>query len=54
MIGSKGSLEKTVIIMVCNDLLLMLCDNSSLDSDKKDLKLVDYSEQLSIWNSFCL
>lgn len=46
MIGSKASLEKIVIIVVYN-LLLMLCDNSSLESDKKDFKLVDCSEQLS-------
>lgn len=39
MIVSKGSLEKVVIIVVFNN-LLMLYDNSSLESDKKDLKLV--------------
>lgn len=30
----------------------MLCDNSSLESDKKDLKLVDCSEQLSFCPQF--
>lgn len=46
MIGSKGSLEKVVIIVVCNNLLLKLYDTSNLESDKKDFKLVDYSEQV--------
>lgn len=43
VIGSKGSLEKIVILVVCNNLLLM-CDKSNLESHKKDLKLVDCSE----------